>query len=86
MAARLGRHRLSLFTGREAWLVRAAMRERSASERRARTRPNREASMAETMTPPKLVHVRAYVRTRFGRPEHVCEHRRGWPRQLSFGF
>jgi hypothetical protein len=32
---------------------------------------------------PKSVHVRAYVRFRFGRIEHVCEHCRSNPRQLS---
>lgn len=34
----------------------------------------------------KLVSVRAYVRMRFGRLEHVCAHMRSWPRQLSFDF
>lgn len=27
----------------------------------------------------KLVHVRSYVRIRFGREEHVCEHYRRYP-------
>lgn len=34
----------------------------------------------------KLVKVRAYVRVRFGRLEHVCAHFRSWPNQLSFDF
>lgn len=42
--------------------------------------------MSTFMPPPKVVHVCAYVRMRFGRKEHVCEHYRSWPRQLSFGF
>ena len=31
----------------------------------------------------KNVHVRAYVRLRFGRIEDVCEHWRSWPGQLD---
>jgi hypothetical protein len=42
--------------------------------------------MGDSMPPPKTVHVRAYDRTRFGHREHVREHWRSWPRQLSFGF
>lgn len=38
------------------------------------------------MAKPKLVHVRAYDRTRLGRLEHVCAHTRSWPNQLSFDF
>lgn len=34
----------------------------------------------------KVVKVRAYVRFRLGRLEHVCAHFRSWPRQLSFDF
>jgi len=34
----------------------------------------------------KVVKVRAYVRRRFGRLEHVCSHFRSWPGQLSFDF
>lgn len=34
----------------------------------------------------KNVFVRAYVRFRFGRIEHVCQHWRSWPGQLSFTF
>lgn len=30
---------------------------------------------------PRAVHVRNYVRVRFGRIEHVCEHCRSYPRQ-----
>ena len=30
----------------------------------------------------KGVHVRAYVRRRFGRDETVCSHWRSWPGQL----
>jgi hypothetical protein len=33
-----------------------------------------------------IVHVRAYVRFRFGRWESVCAHTRSWPSQLSFSF
>ena len=36
--------------------------------------------MADPMSKP--VHVRDYLRTRFGRLEHVCEHWRSWPQQL----
>lgn len=32
---------------------------------------------------PKAVHVRSYMRVRFGRPEHVCEHCRSYPNQLN---
>jgi hypothetical protein len=35
---------------------------------------------------PKAVHVCSYTRMRFGRLEHVREHFRSWPGQLSFGF
>lgn len=31
----------------------------------------------------KRVQVRAYERTRLGQKEHVCEHTRSWPRQLT---
>lgn len=31
---------------------------------------------------PKTVHVRPYVRFRFGKHEHVCEHWRSYPGQL----
>lgn len=41
--------------------------------------------MAHPMRP-KAVHVRAYERVRFGRLEHVREHYRSWPGQLSFDF
>lgn len=34
----------------------------------------------------RLVHVRAYVRVRFGKIEYVREHTRSWPNQLSFNF
>lgn len=34
----------------------------------------------------RIVHVRAYLRTRFGRREHVCAHWRSHPGQLSFDF
>jgi hypothetical protein len=34
----------------------------------------------------KSVFVRAYRRTRFNREEHVCQHWRSMPHQLSFGF
>lgn len=34
----------------------------------------------------KVVRVRAYLRTRFGRLEHVCAHWRSHPGQLSFDF
>jgi hypothetical protein len=42
--------------------------------------------MAEPISTAKAVHVRDYYRTRFGRLEHVCEHWRSWPGQLSFDF
>lgn len=35
---------------------------------------------------PKTVFVHNYVRTRFGRQEHVCAHWRSWPRQLALPF
>jgi hypothetical protein len=35
---------------------------------------------------PKAVFVRDYLRTRFGRLEHVCAHWRSWPGQLSLPF
>lgn len=35
---------------------------------------------------PKVVHVRAYTRLRFGQVEHVCSHWRSLPQQLSFRF
>jgi len=35
---------------------------------------------------PKIVFVRAYVRLRHGRREHVRQHLRSWPGQLSFAF
>lgn len=35
---------------------------------------------------PKTVHVRAYVRFRFNRNEHVIQHWRSWPGQLAFAF
>lgn len=38
------------------------------------------------MAKEKLVRVRAYNRTRLGRKEHVREHTRSWPNQLSFDF
>lgn len=38
------------------------------------------------MLKPKLIAVRAYVRLRFGRLEHVCAHWRSWPGQLAFDF
>lgn len=34
----------------------------------------------------KAVHVCSYERTRHGRREHVREHWRRWPGQLSFLF
>jgi hypothetical protein len=34
----------------------------------------------------KVVSVRAYVRFRLGRVEHVRAHLRSWPNQLSFDF
>ena len=34
----------------------------------------------------KVVHVRDYVRVRFGRQEHVREHWRRLPRQLELPF
>lgn len=35
---------------------------------------------------PKGVHVSSYVRLRFGRLEHVCEHCRPYPSQTEFQF
>jgi len=32
------------------------------------------------------VHVRAYVRFRYGRLESVCPHTRRWPYQYQFDF
>jgi hypothetical protein len=32
---------------------------------------------------PKAVHVRSYVRVRFGRLEQVCEHCRSFPGQMD---
>ncbi len=34
----------------------------------------------------RVVHVRAYLRFRLGRNEHVSAHIRRWPNQLSFDF
>ena len=34
----------------------------------------------------KRVHVRAYIRLRFGRLERVCKHTRRWPYQYQFMF
>lgn len=34
----------------------------------------------------RVVKVRAYLRFRLGRLEHVCAHWRSWPGQLSFDF
>jgi len=34
----------------------------------------------------KSVFVRAYIRIRFGRLEHVCQHWRSSPYQLNFAF
>jgi hypothetical protein len=34
----------------------------------------------------RFVRVRAYVRRRFGKWEHVCSHLRGLPGQLEFAF
>jgi hypothetical protein len=42
--------------------------------------------MADTIATAKAVHVRDYYRTRLGRREHVREHWRSWPGQLSFDF
>lgn len=35
---------------------------------------------------PKSVFVRAYIRFRFGRIEHVTQHFRSYPGQLAFTF
>lgn len=42
--------------------------------------------MAPFFERPKLVHVQAYTRFRFGRQENVCSHWRSLPQQLSFSF
>jgi hypothetical protein len=34
----------------------------------------------------KSVFVHAYIRTRFGRLEHVSAHFRSWPHQYTFNF
>lgn len=34
----------------------------------------------------KHVFVNAYTRIRFGALEHVCQHYRSYPNQLSFNF
>lgn len=57
-----------------------ARAQRSGPERRAFTRLEND-TMANPR--PKVVHVCAYVRTRFGRQEHVCAHWRSLPQQLS---
>ena len=35
---------------------------------------------------PRAVRVRDYVRFRFGRKEHVCEHCRSFPGQMELNF
>lgn len=35
---------------------------------------------------PRRVSVKAYVRSRLGRVEHVRAHTRPWPKQYSFNF
>ena len=42
--------------------------------------------MASAYLKPRSVFVRAYMRFRFGRHEHVCQHYRSAPYQLNFGF
>jgi hypothetical protein len=42
--------------------------------------------MADVMARLKLVPVRAYVRTRFARLEHVRAHLRSYPHQYAFDF
>jgi hypothetical protein len=42
--------------------------------------------MGDPIVTAKAVHVCSYWRTRLGRREHVREHQRSWPRQLSFDF
>jgi hypothetical protein len=43
-----------------------------------------EAALARLYSLEPRVHVRAYVRYRLGRLEHVCKHTRRWPeRQLA---
>lgn len=42
--------------------------------------------MASAYFKSKGVFVRQYVRLRFGKIEHVCQHWRSHPGQLSFGF
>lgn len=39
--------------------------------------------MVRVRHPGRGVHVRAYTRRRFGRDEHVCQHWRSHPGQLS---
>lgn len=40
----------------------------------------------ETKLKRKFIAVRAYVRKRYGKLEHVCAHFRSHPNQLSFNF
>ena len=42
--------------------------------------------MSDMSTTGKAVHVCSYERMRYGRREHVREHWRSWPGQLSFPF
>lgn len=42
--------------------------------------------MAYAYLKSKSVFVRAYIRQRFGRIEHVCQHWRSAPHQYSFAF
>jgi hypothetical protein len=42
--------------------------------------------MEKPISESKAVHVRSYERTRFGKKEHVREHWRSRPNQLSFDF
>lgn len=42
--------------------------------------------MVFPMWRPRVVYVRAYIRRRLGRFEHVCAHMRSSPRQRSFAF
>lgn len=42
--------------------------------------------MGTALYKPKSVFVRAYIRFRFGKLEHVCQHFRPAPGQLSFAF
>ncbi len=39
--------------------------------------------MTEDTPRSRLVHVRAYTRTRLGHRENVCAHTRSWPRQYK---